>query len=239
MATKTPDVGDQVPTFTPDVLIIPALVIFDERVKPLDAKVYGVVYWLERLKDGHCWASNATLAKIVGSSSGGVSNALANLANIGYVHLELNPETNQRTSVTTLVNMAKNPTSNDGGGVHQTMDIRNNIKKELTSETRADVDKVYRAWIVYFVIGPDRDPDATTDEREALITQAGKNYRLTDKRRDKIVARLGDAGAAKLLKAIKNISASPFHRGENDREWSATLEWLCNSYEKVEEWANK
>lgn len=65
------------------------------------------------------------------------------------------------------------------------------------------------------------------------------SYKLTDKRRAKIKARLNDAGYDLLASAINNTGASPFHRGDNDRGWCADLDFIIRSYEQVEKLANK
>jgi hypothetical protein len=62
-------------------------------------------------------------------------------------------------------------------------------------------------------------------------------YKLTDKRKAKIRARLKDAGKAMLEQAIINTSSSPFHMGDNDRGWCADLDYIVRSYEQVEKLA--
>ena len=59
-------------------------------------------------------------------------------------------------------------------------------------------------------------------------------YKLTDKRKQKIQARLKDAGIEMLIKAIVNTASSSFHTGDNDRGWHADLDFIVRSYEQVE-----
>ena len=69
------------------------------------------------------------------------------------------------------------------------------------------------------------------------LEKFGKNpnqYKLSDARKQKIRARLKDAGPEMLRKAIENTAASPFHRGDNDRGWSANIDFIVRSYEQVE-----
>ena len=63
------------------------------------------------------------------------------------------------------------------------------------------------------------------------------SYKLTDKRKAKIAQRLKDAGSDLLAAAITNTGASAFHRGDNDRGWSADLDFIIRSYEQVEKLA--
>ena len=57
---------------------------------------------------------------------------------------------------------------------------------------------------------------------------------MTDKRKQKIQARLKDAGIEMLIKAIVNTASSSFHTGDNDRGWHADLDFIVRSYEQVE-----
>ena len=40
-----------------------------------------------------------------------------------------------------------------------------------------------------------------------------------------------------LAKAIENTSKSEFHQGDNDRGWTADLDYITRSYENVEKLA--
>lgn len=72
---------------------------------------------------------------------------------------------------------------------------------------------------------------------DTFITKFNKNpnlYKLTDKRKKKINQRLKDAGKEMLEKAITNVAEDPFYNGDNDRGWSADLDFILRSYEQVE-----
>jgi len=74
-----------------------------------------------------------------------------------------------------------------------------------------------------------------------FISKFGKNektYKLTNQRKQKISARLEDAGKDMLLRAIDKTSRSSFHRCDNDRGWCADLDFIVRSYEQVEKLAN-
>lgn len=71
-----------------------------------------------------------------------------------------------------------------------------------------------------------------------LFEKNPNTYKLTDKRKLKIKARLKDAGPEMLRKAIENTSKSEFHRGDNDRGWAADLDYIIRSYENTEKLAS-
>jgi hypothetical protein len=111
---------------------------------------------------------------------------------------------------------------------------------DLTDERKDEIKKIYKLWLIYMVVDPATRLNGTPDERSDALEAATKSYRFTPKRRDAIIRRLDDAGYEMLVRAIRNISKSDFHRGDNDQNWKADLaDFLCRSYEKVEEWANK
>ena len=243
MPKETLDVGEQQVTFTPDLFIIPGVVMLDPELQPLDSKVYAAIYWLERLRDVRCYASNATIGKIVGSSSSGVANALVRLKDQGYVQSVVD-EKGSRKALVTLVHLSKTPYSNEEGGVTQSSNIGNKKESKISSETLEEITKIYKLWCIYMIVDPEIRSHGTTDSRRDALEAATKRFRLTPKRRDAVARRLKDAGYDQLVRAIKSISQSPFHRDGIDNRgeegtWKATLEWLCGSYEKVEEWANK
>ena len=239
---------DQEVAFAPDFLHVPTIVAFDRGLQPLDSLVYATVYWLERLRDGRCFASNATLAKIVGSSSGGVANSLVRLRDKKYIAC-IYDDKGQRKEIKTLVYAVVNPYSNDEGGVHQMMNIDTNTKKEilmsdLTDEQKADIDKTYKVWLLHMVIDPEIRYRNNADDLRIALQEAAKRTRLTDTRKAALSRRIKDAGGARLRRSIVALSQSPFHRdgvqGDGSiGNWRASIEWLCKSYEKVEEWSNK
>ena len=105
---------------------------------------------------------------------------------------------------------------------HQTNTNNNvkNVKNEriIKSDDLVKTQSVYDLFIRLF----DKNPNT---------------YKLTDKRKLKIKARLKDAGYEMLAKAIENTSKSEFHRGDNDRGWTADLDYITRSYENVEKLA--
>lgn len=229
---------DQAITFSPDLFIIPSAVMLDHDLQPLDSKVYATVYWLERLRDGKCFASNLTISKVVNSSSSGVRQSLYRLESKGYISM-IYDENNHRKNINTLVQM-RGGVSNETGGVSEMRHRDNNTKKEeYTSEMVEQIQKVYKAWLVYMIVDPEVRFHGDADSRSTALKDATRSYRLTDKRRVAIARRLKDSGYERVMRAIKSISQSDFHRGINDTNWTATMEWLLKSYEKVEEWANK
>lgn len=73
------------PAFLPSILVIPMKLVQDKRLDQVDRLLYGVVYWYEHMKEGRCFASNETMAEILGTSVRVVQNSLTSLEKAGYI----------------------------------------------------------------------------------------------------------------------------------------------------------
>lgn len=71
--------------FKPDFFVIPRAVFEDPDIQPLDCMVYAVIYWFHSMKDGVCFASNPTIARVLNASPRGVQNSLTALENHGFI----------------------------------------------------------------------------------------------------------------------------------------------------------
>lgn len=231
---------DDTNEFMPDFFVIPRVVWIDPNISPLAARVYAVVYWLEQMRDGYCHASNATIAKIVGGTPTSVSRAIALLIENGYAVAEYDSN-GLRTLLKTLVSYSVNPIPNGQGGVSQMDNVLKNkiLKDNITSETRIEIERLYRGWLIEFVIGKDAWLVAGVETRATLLETAAKKTRLTEKRLTLIDRRMKSLGFEVCAKAIKNASTDPWNHGENPSHWKATIDWLFKSDEFTENWGNR
>ena|SRR3990167_5442683 len=69
----------------PAFIIIPYQLLEDERIKPLEEKLYGIIYWLTRLKNEKCTAGNEALSKLIKTTPAVIKNSLTNLEKRGYI----------------------------------------------------------------------------------------------------------------------------------------------------------
>lgn len=65
-----------------------------------------------------------------------------------------------------------------------------------------------------------------------------KHYTLTERRRRLVGDRLKTFSLEELQRAVTNLGASPFHRGNNDRKWVADPDFLFRSDEQVDKALN-
>ena len=67
----------------------------------------------------------------------------------------------------------------------------------------------------------------------------GSNHRPTTGRGKKLKSRLQIYKLKQILEALKNLSASDFHTGKNDRGWKADPDFLIRNDEQVDKWLNQ
>lgn len=120
---------------------------------------------------------------------------------------------------------------------------KNTTKNSIYSEKELeDLEKIWHIWLIQFKINRSKLAQAQTDEeKRQLLEEAKKKYKLTDKRKEKIIARIRDAGPQMIAKAIVNVSKSSWHMGDNPqgKKYIELAEFICRSYEQVENWANQ
>ena len=234
--------------FKPEFLIIPMVVWQDKSLPAMAEKVYTVIYWYSRMKDGYCHASNKTIADMIGKTNAkSVSNQVALLKECGYIDVVYGKNL-QREAIIPLHHFMD--------PLHETVDtpprnrgLNKNIelekekkptkKVDFSAELVDDVHRLYKGWLIEMVIGSRKWLATPEDSRVKTLESAAQKTRLTEKRVSKIQARLALADFTTCAKAIRNCGASDWHRGKNDRGWVATLEWLFHSDERIEEFANR
>lgn len=70
----------------PDYIQIPHQLIIDKNLQPTDRILYGVIYWMTKLKNEKCFASNETLTELCGvKSEQGIRASLLRLEKQGYI----------------------------------------------------------------------------------------------------------------------------------------------------------
>jgi len=126
----------------PEFIIIPYQVAFDKNLQPLDQKLYGIIYWITRLKNEKCFASNEILAELCNTSADTIRHSLARLEKSGYIQrIYADEQKKIRTEIIPLVTFNKgvglgvglnNPTgrTNWSDGVGSFSPQNNKIEKE-------------------------------------------------------------------------------------------------------------
>lgn len=232
---------------------MPNVVLFDDRLSSGAKLLYCYLNSLSA-KDGTCYPKNKHLGEKFGISTRQVSRLLDELITTDYVmvrYADQDTQTGRRFLDLYfrggMTKMSRGVDKNVMGGMTKmsaVTDANNitykyNLNKEIDAETTASVDRIYRLFLSRFVADPNDFRRLPKEEHGRVLDAASKKYRLTPKRRDKIVCRLKDAGYEMIQKALLYCAEDDFFRGENDKRWSADLEWLCKSYENIEKYANK
>lgn len=204
----------------PDFLIIPSVILEDTELKPLDGYVYGLVYWYTKLKLEKCIASNAQMARMLGASASGISHSLTNLSRKGYIKVVLD-EYNQRKEIIPLVSfnaplhkpatpLAETSYPPSSNELHNNIDlIRDNTYKSELDTFIAEFNKVLNT-----------------------------KFRQTPELYSKFVARRKTFSLQDLIDSMQGMLKDPWYRGENDRKWRATPEYILRHDEHVQRFLN-
>lgn len=226
--------------------IIPANVRYDSGLSANAKLLYGEIAALCN-QEGFCWASNSYFAKLYEISPKRVSELIVMLEHHGHVITEVDKASGNARNIYLTQAIPKNTDrypEKGGEAIPKNTEHNNKTNKEdIMSETSSsadstDVRKIYQLYLTHFKC-PDYE-NSSEEQRTELLAKAGKRYKLTPVRRDAIKRRLEDAGFKMLAAAIIGYAREPWYQGDNDRGWTADLQkFICRSYEKVEEGANK
>lgn len=136
-----------------------------------------------------------------------------------------------------------------GSGLLASSITKNTHKNTHTSEVDTseesvlvedlEVNKLYRGWLIEFVIGTDYWARLDQEKRDENIEKAMKRTRLTPKRKKLMLARLKTLGFKRCAVAIKRCAAVPWNQGDNPTRWKASIEYLFRNDEFTEEWSNR
>lgn len=149
---------------------------------------------------------------------------------ISYLRAEMSDEVkyeaNKLFSTLTILNWAKyqSKPNNEPKYKRSTTEVQPNTNKNKEVRIKKDISKVEMQGIYdHYVKSFDKDSN---------------RYKLSDNRKRLIKTRLKDTEYSMIIEAITNISQQTFYRGDNDRGWSASLEFILRNYEQVERFAN-
>lgn len=82
----------------------------------------------------------------------------------------------------------------------------------------------------------------TSNEVNSIIekfnTLFSTKYRVTQDRSKKIKLRLKVFSLEEILQAIQNLKSSPFHNGDNDRSWTADIDFLIRNDQQIDKFLN-
>lgn len=222
--------------------IIPATVRYDSELSASAKLLYGEIAALCN-QEGFCWASNGYFAKLYAVTGRSISDMISQLEARGHVKVDRDSANGNTRNIYIVNPMEENfhtyrkkvldPMEENFHHNNKSNNTDNSISTKNDSDSQ--IHAVYHLYLKQFKLKKDSDLPQTE-----LLLQAEKRYKLTPSRRAAIVRRLADAGYKMLCAAIVGYSREPWYQGENNRNWTADLEkFICRSYEKVEEGANK
>lgn len=216
----------------PEFLIIPSSIIEDEDLQPLDGQVYGLIYWYTKLKLQKCIASNQEMANLLCVKNPiSISNSLTRLKRKNCVRVIMNIKTNQRLEIIPLITFGDNPSSTDEYPSSNDDAPFINITRVQAQDPSSNDEHNKN------IITPNKK-----EELESFINSFNEKmntrYRFTDELYKKYLLRVKTFSLEDLLVALDNMLKLPFYRGDNDRKWRSSPEYLLRSDENVQRFLN-
>ena len=128
----------------PDFILIPYQLLEDEEITLIDERLYGIIYWLTKLKNERCFASNKTLSELVKTTPATIQNSLTKLEIKGYIlRIFTDKSRRNRSEIIPLVIFFKVSPTDDSAYHPQMTRIRKdnkNTKKEEIADKSASND---------------------------------------------------------------------------------------------------
>jgi len=113
----------------PDFILIPYQLLEDKDISLVDERVYGIIYWLTKLKGEKCSASNRYLANAAKTKQMVVANSLTKLEKKGFIkRIFKDNDRKIRAEIVPLLMFNKVSLTND------TISLRNDRGVSLTNE---------------------------------------------------------------------------------------------------------
>ena len=192
-------------------------------------------------EEGKCYASIRTHAGKMGCGLGKASEKLHKLLKRNWIkHIGYAPGRTQRVRVFKIIdiwhdNVKKYSKRNSSPGepseiVPPTEEIvphrkHNSSPQETKKNYKYKEELIKKKYIDVYV--------------EKFNHLFKREFRVTLSRERKLKIRLKNYTFKEILKALDNLSQSPWHRGVNDRGWTASPDFLIRNDEQVDKWLNE
>lgn len=210
--------------------ILPANVRYDDKLVPMARILYTEVTALTG-STGECTASNNYFAKLYGVSIATVSSWVSQLVDGGYVLSVVDRAAGNKRKLRIPIQKNLNSSTKKDEDPYSKKPEDNNTSSNSIPK---DIKIIYVLYLKEFVVPrlKNKSEDMNDNLREAM-----KVYKLTDKRRAKIEARLKEVTPGDIVAAIRGYGSEDWtHIGAGNRpNWEADLtEYICHKVENIE-----
>lgn len=220
--------------------IIPANVRYDKQLTPNAKLLYGEITALCNEK-GYCWASNSYFASLYEVEKETISRWISKLEENKYIKTQLIYRENTKAVEERRIYLPDAPIDNiintpltkksipycensqypideivkDNTTVNNTVNNTSN-KETGTTLTKENINLILGEW-------------------NKLNLQNLRSVNSNTKRHSMLKARIKEYSLDEVVQAIRSIDESDFLKGQNDRGWTITFDWLVrpNNFIKV------
>lgn len=197
--------------------IIPANVRYDKDITPNAKLLYGEITALCNEK-GYCWAENKYFAELYSVSKTSISKWIKDLSDKGYINTKLIYKDGSKEILNRYITIVKYPIKEKLNTplTKVKYPIKEKLKDNNTFNNTNNI-TVNKRKIDYQLIADMYNDTCVSFPR---ITT------LSDSRKKAIKARLNIFSVEDFQTVFAKAEASDFLKGENDRNWTATFDWI-------------
>ena len=209
--------------------IIPANVRYDPDLPPNAKLLYGEITALCNEK-GFCWASNRYFAELYGVSIRSVKGWIDILSQKGYIQTNLTYQQHSKEIECRIITIAggeKNFTT-PGKKFHYPREkIFTTPREKIFTHNNTSINNTSLKGDAKFQknFANFSPRDILQLFNEICLSLDPVKY-LTNGRREAIESALSKYSADQIEECFKLAESSPFLKGENERKWKATFDWL-------------
>jgi hypothetical protein len=197
----------------------------DNKIGPYAILVYCVLCRLAANDTpGEAVTSRAYIAKLARISTGSVSKATQQLSEAGLISIETQRDGGKNLPSKYTIFSPDRPSYSDGrppspDDRHSMTVTTEPLSRDLFKDGNLEEGENKKPLL--------KDFSELWNQRRGSLP---KVMRLTDSRKDKIKSRMAEGITLDMLtQAIDLCLKSPFLRGDNDRGWTATFDWLIEN----------
>ncbi|WP_017211825.1 helix-turn-helix domain-containing protein [Clostridium beijerinckii] len=220
--------------------VIPANIRYDENLTPNAKLLYGEITALANER-GYCWATNTYFAELYGVSKTSISKWIKQLVDSGYIKSQIIYKEGTKEILNRYLTIVvggieeklnRYPTFiNEGIEDKLSNPIEEKLKDNNTilNNTINNINTISKDIVSSTKVQPIIDKWNELGLQKLISINKGTNrYKL-------LQARLKEYGQDKILQAIENIKCSSFLKGQNNKNWAVTFDWLVkpNNFIKI------
>lgn len=147
----------------PPYILVPGILLSDKNITAVGEKLYGMIYWMSKMTSQKCFASNATLSRLLKCTPQTVANSLSELERGGYIKRTFkDPQKKNRHEIIPLIDFSVDYSYKESSAEDEYVDY---------SEEESSITPISNRDYSY----EEHSSNITNNKNNITITDQGKN----------------------------------------------------------------